>query len=196
MDSTPDQPVTPPEEPGDDAADVAEPVVPPESATPPEGATPPGIAPVAADAWPPPPPPPSGHPPIEQAPVNPYAAVPLPPGQWQQGPGSPGYGPGPWMPPAPTRKGLSFGAGLGIGIAIGIVAHVLGIVAMFAVLSTMNGDAGIIGLVWPFLLIAIAAVVMMFFRATRPYATGVLIIAAAMWLVIIGPCIMLLGGFS
>jgi hypothetical protein len=96
----------------------------------------------------------------------------------------------------PARKGLSFGAGLGIGLAIGVVAHVLGVLAMFAVLGTMNGDAGIIGLVWPFLLIAVAAIVMMFFRTTRSYATGIPIIAAAMWLVIIGPCIVLLGGFS
>jgi hypothetical protein len=107
-----------------------------------------------------------------------------------------GYAPGPWMPPAPARKGLSFGAGLGIGIAIGVVAHILGIIAMFASANVLNGSGGILALLWPFLLIAVAAIVMMFFRPTRSYATGILIIAAAMWLVIIGPCIVLLGGFS
>ncbi|MGB3374876.1 MAG: hypothetical protein WBA87_07035, partial [Microbacterium sp.] len=107
-----------------------------------------------------------------------------------------GYAPGAWTPPAPARKGLSFGAGLGIGIAIGVVAHVLGVVAMFASLSVVNGDGGVLVLLWPFLLIAIAAIVMMFFRPTRSFATGILIIAAAMWLVIIGPCIAILGGFN
>jgi hypothetical protein len=71
---------------------------------------------------------------------------------------------------------------------------VIGIVAMFASVNVVNSGGGILVLLWPFLLIAVAAIVMMFFRATRPYATGVLIIAAAMWLVIIGPCIVLLGG--
>lgn len=146
MDSTPDQPVPPPEDPRDGPA-----------------------------------------------PTNPYAGGhPVPaPGQ----PGRLGYAPGAWTPPVPARKGLSFGAGLGIGIAIGIVAHVLGVVAMFASAGAAGGAGGILVMLWPFLLIAVAAGVMMFFRATRSYATGTLIIAAAMWLVIIGPCIVLLGGF-
>ena|SRR5690606_2286581 len=197
MDSTPDQPGPDPEEPRDDAAPDPEPVVPPAEGTPPPGS---GT----------PPPPPPGYPPAGQPPANPYAGPPDhatgwpgQPGQWQQ-PAQPGqwqpdpmgYAPGAWTPPAPARKGLSFGAGLGIGLAIGVVAHILGIVAMFASLNILNGNGGVLTLLWPFLLIAVAAIVMMFFRPTRSYATGILIISAAMWLVIIGPCIVLLGGFS
>lgn len=107
-----------------------------------------------------------------------------------------GYVPGAWPPPAPARTGLSFGAGLGIGIAIGVVAHIIGIVLMFASIGVSSGDGGPLVLLWPFLLIALAAAVMMFFTATRSFATGILLIAAAMWLVIIGPCIAILGGFS
>lgn len=212
MDSTPDQPVTPPEEPDDGSAASPEQVVPPADATPPGAASIPGVS--GAQGAPPPPPP--GFPPIEQAPANPYAAdspVPPPgqpgqpgpwqqpaqPGQWQQSapgqppqPGPMGYAPGAWTPPTPARKGLSFGARLGIGLGIGVVAHVLGVGLMFASLEPLNGFGGVFGLLWPFVLIALAAGVMMFFRATRPFATGILIIAAAMWLVVIGPCVLLI----
>ncbi|SJN16691.1 hypothetical protein FM104_01040 [Microbacterium esteraromaticum] len=105
-----------------------------------------------------------------------------------------GYAPGPWQAtPPPPRKGLSFGAGLGIGIAIGVVAHALGVGAMFLGMSIVGGGTPIVFL-WPFILIALAAAVMMFFAKTRSFATGILIIAASMWLLIIGPCILLLTG--
>lgn len=126
--------------------------------------------------------------PATQPPVPP---TPLPqPGQ----PGPMGYAPGPWQAaPPPPRKGLSFGAGLGIGIAIGVVAHALGIGAMFLGISIAGGGTPLVFL-WPFILIALAAAVMMFFAKTRPFATGILIIAASMWLLIIGPCILILTG--
>lgn len=160
MDSTPDQPVPPPEEPHDPRQGPAVPPVPPQG---------PAIPPTP----------------------------PQQPGQWQQPwQPPPGYVPGAWTPPPTERKGLSFGAGLGIGIAIGAVAHLIGIFAMFASLDAVNSDAGLLMLLWPFVLIMLAAAVMMFFRVTRSYATGILIVAAALWLVIIGPCIALLGGFG
>lgn len=105
--------------------------------------------------------------------------------------------PGAWTPPEPARRGLSFGAGLGIGTAIGVVAHGIGVAAMFAFLEAFDGAGGLLGFLWPFLLIAVTAGVMMFFAPTRSFATGILIVAAGMWLVIIGPCIALvtsLGG--
>ncbi|BDZ40493.1 hypothetical protein [Microbacterium suwonense] len=71
-----------------------------------------------------------------------------------------------------------------------------GIVLMFSSLGALGGVGGMFGLLWPFLLIAVASIAMMFFAKTRSYATGILIIAAAMWLVIIGPCIVILGGLS
>lgn len=108
-----------------------------------------------------------------------------------------GYAPGSWQgPPVPPRKGLSFGAGLGIGIAIGVVAHIIGVVAMFATASAASGSGGPIVWLWPFILIAIAAIVMMFFPKTRSFATGILIIAASMWLLVIGPCIAILSGLG
>ncbi|MDT0158278.1 hypothetical protein Q9R19_11630 [Microbacterium sp. ARD32] len=141
--------------------------------------------------------------------ANPYAAAPgqpqpgwQQPGQSQPYPGQgqpypsqgqpyPGSHPAPgWQqhPGFPARKGLSFGARLGLGVAIGVVAHVVCLVLLFAIAAQFGLFAGLT----PFILLAVASVVGMFFRVTRPWATGVLIIAAAAWLIVLGPCIALI----
>lgn len=132
--------------------------------------------------------PPAGPPPPPGPPQGPPTGPPLPPGPptWPPTPGPAGE---------PPRKGLSFGAGLGIGLAIGLVAHILGIVAMFAIANLTGGDGGPMMWLWPFILIALTAGVLMFFPKTRSFATGILIIAASLWLLVIGPCIVLLSSF-
>lgn len=144
---------------------------------------------------------PSAEDPRESTADSPHPAAPFPhtPYPGAPYPGAPypgGHGSGGWTPPEPARRGLSFGAGLGIGTAIGVVAHGIGVAAMFAFLEALGGAGGLLGFLWPFLLIAAAAGVMMFFAPTRSFATGILIIAAAMWLVIIGPCIALVASLS
>jgi len=110
-------------------------------------------------------------------------------------PGAGQQPPGAAQPTAGT--GLSFGARLAIGIGIGLAAHVVGVAAVFAlapILSEMSDVLGPMTVLWPFVLIAVVGIVLMFFVRPRPYATGILIAAAAMWLIIIGPCIALLTG--
>ena len=48
------------------------------------------------------------------------------------------------------------------------------------------------GALWPFILVTIGAALLMLSKRWRRFATGVLIVAAAPWIVVIGPCIALL----
>nr|BFF10112.1 hypothetical protein GCM10025699_14150 [Microbacterium flavescens] len=50
------------------------------------------------------------------------------------------------------------------------------------------------GLLWPFILVPVLAGLLMFSQRWRRFATGVLIVSAATWLIVIGPCLGLLGG--
>ena len=83
----------------------------------------------------------------------------------------------------------SFGGGLAAGVGIGCGAFVAG---ALVILATLGMVASTVGFFWPFILIAIIAIVMMFFRRTRPIATGMLIVTAAMWIIVIGPCLALI----
>jgi hypothetical protein len=78
-------------------------------------------------------------------------------------------------------------------VGIGCGAYVLGGVLAFATISVIGN---IFGLLWPFVIIAIVAVALMFSPRTRPYGTGILIVTAAAWIIVLGPCVALLGGFG
>ena len=53
----------------------------------------------------------------------------------------------------------------------------------------VTGGGSGIGFFIPFMVIAVGAIVMMFFPQTRKLATGMLIIVAAAWLIVLGPCL-------
>ena len=74
---------------------------------------------------------------------------------------------------------------MGAGAGIGCGAHVLALFVAMGLLSV----GGVTGFLVPFVLIAVAAIVMMFFTKTRRFATGVLIIVAAVWIIVLGPCL-------
>ncbi len=197
MSNAPDDPDRPAGEPqGEPAGD------PPHAESPQEPAWETPVPPPPPEqTWhaPPPPPAPSpyaqpGHPgpyPAQQPYGQPTYGHPAgPPGQHP--PVAPGYAPSNGQGvPMPQRPGLSFGAKLAIGLGIGFAAHLLGVFAMLATMNALS-DLGFLAAVWPFVLIALATIVMMFFPRTRPFATGMLILAATLWLVIIGPCVVIL----
>ena len=104
---------------------------------------------------------------------------------------------GPAQGPAP-RKRPSLGAGVGIGFAalfVGGAAPDLRLTGPGLALRSWAGTSGIWGFLWPFILIVIVGVVLMFSQKWRRFATGYLIVAAAFWLIVLGPCIALLSGF-
>src|SRR5690625_48655 len=115
------------------------------------------------------PPPGYGPPPVQP-----------PPGYYPQ----PGYAPPPGYYPPHQRTGLSFGVqlaiGIGIGLGLGVITFIFVLSAAFThpVLATVAA-----------LTIPLAAVVALFFQATRGYATGILIMLAASWVTAIGPCL-------
>jgi len=86
-------------------------------------------------------------------------------------------------PPEPAAPGGP--PGIGPGIATGCGLHVLALTLMVFGLGAFSA----LGFVWPFVLVALAAAVLMFWKPWRRFATGILIVAAAMWLVFIGPCL-------
>ena len=51
---------------------------------------------------------------------------------------------------------------------------------------------GFFGALWPFILVTVGAALLMISKRWRRFATGVLIVSAAAWIVVIGPCIALL----
>ncbi|GAA1509623.1 hypothetical protein [Agromyces terreus] len=99
--------------------------------------------------------------------------------------------PGAPAPGAP-KPGLGTGVGIGVGTGIGCGASLLALILM--VLTGFAGwGASFLGLTWPFLLLGLVSIVLLLFKRTRPIAIGMLIIAAAVWIVFLGPCIALLG---
>ena len=88
---------------------------------------------------------------------------------------------------------MSFGAGVGTGVGIGCGAYAIGGVVVFATLGIIGS---VLGWLWPFVIIAAVAIVMMFFPRTRAIATGILIVSAAAWLTVIGPCLLLVTGMT
>ena len=98
--------------------------------------------------------------------------------------------PEPPSPPEPPGPGRT--PGIGAGVATGCGLHVLALTFIIAVL----GAYSVFGFVWPFALVAVAAAVLMFWKRWRRFATGILIVAAASWLVFIGPCIGLMASWA
>lgn len=153
----------------------------------------PGVDPAPGDEHPPAavvppaPPPGAGFPP--PVPPAPYPAA-MPPGMYPAAPPGPEQGP-------PPRKRPSLGAGVGIGFAALFVAVLLLIFGSPVVgwLYELGWDIGIFGFLWPFILIVVVGVVLMFSQKWRRFATGYLIVTAAFWLIVLGPCIALLSGF-
>ena len=144
----------------------------PEDPTPPDGetdaATPAEETP-SGEAAPPPP-------------AAPYAAwaPPTPPGQAPPTQGYAGYGA---VPPidAPPEKRPSVGAGIGIGFVLQLAGVVLFLLTLFMIPYPVL-------MLWPFILITVGFAALLFSKKWRRFATGVLIVAAAMWIVVIGPC--------
>ncbi|GEP48118.1 hypothetical protein FVP74_12335 [Microbacterium saccharophilum] len=137
--------------------------------------------------------PPDPGPPL---PPDPGPPVP-PPGYGAPPPGSVGLPPGYGVPPTPP------GPGIGLGTLAGVGLFILGVVLFFATGSMMPatdgsvfGGAAFILPFWPFFVIPLLTALLYFLPAWRRFATGVLIIFAAMWIVLVGPCIVLIGGMS
>jgi len=78
-------------------------------------------------------------------------------------------------------------AGVGAFIVSAIIAT--GIVIGSLGVTYGNGMAPLIGVAVTFLIAPIAAIVMLFFPRTRPGAAGILIIFAAGWILLVGPCV-------
>ncbi|WP_344059842.1 hypothetical protein [Microbacterium pumilum] len=109
----------------------------------------------------------------------------------------------PPVPPAPPQGQSPFEQqppeekdsrpGVGPGVATGCGLQVLAVILFFL-------TAGIIpsffGALWPFILFTIGAALLMLSRRWRRFATGALIVAAATWIVVIGPCIAIINGFG
>jgi hypothetical protein len=98
------------------------------------------------------------------------------------------------IPPIPPGAGVQPGAkddrpGVGPGIATGCGLQVLAFV-LFSLTAGVIGT--FFGLVWPFVLVTVASAGLMFSRRWRRFATGALIVCAATWIIVIGPCIALL----
>lgn len=122
--------------------------------------------------------------------ADPFAAAPHTPKNANR-PSAPGEGSaageiGPYHHPAPS--GLSFGAKLAIGIVIGVF---LAILLLFGVLF-IGVAAGLEAGLFIALLVPSVIGALMFSEKIKPYATGILIILAATWLIIIGPCLLII----
>ncbi|MFJ6678269.1 hypothetical protein ACIQLK_03965 [Microbacterium sp. NPDC091382] len=82
---------------------------------------------------------------------------------------------------------------MGIGAGIGCGAYVLGGLLAIGLISV-----GLIGFLAPFVIIAVVGIALMFSARTRGIGTGILIVTAAAWILVLGPCVALLspGGFA
>lgn len=101
--------------------------------------------------------------------------------------------PGPVAPgqPTPGEPAPRKPPGIGIGVLSGCGAHVLATIAAFALLYT-----GTLGFFLPFIIVGVAGIVLLCIPRTRRFGTGVLIVAASVWIVWLGPCVALMGGFG
>jgi hypothetical protein len=181
----------PPEDPSPD--DPLAPDQPPDPVTPDQPTTPYGPRPGEPSAAPPPGPPASPYtpPPI---PPGPLSAVPAPYGV--PPPDSPAPPPGSydvWPPDEPSATPRSARPGVGAGVATGCGLQVLAVILFFATSALMFN---FLGALWPFILVTVGSALLMLSPRWRRFATGALIVCAATWIIAIGPCIALLGGFG
>lgn len=129
--------------------------------------------------------PPSADP--GQPPPGPYAGHPGPPAA----PDAPS-GDAP-SAPLPGAEGPSIGFGVGIGCGGVALTALLGFGLMMSALSTMSTSAGWV-LMAPTVLLGLVAIGLMFSPKLRNVGLGILIIVACAFLLVIGPCSMILLG--
>jgi hypothetical protein len=172
------------------APEQAEPAAPtaPEPAAPAPG-SPQGYAPA----------PPGYGPPPGSVPAQGYAP---PPGWGQQPPGTAAYGapgtyPGSGLPASAVPAGAQPPTGpkrppLWAGLLSGVGLQIAGLVVMLMLLSvtfSLSGNGAVFIMLLPFIVLLVGPALLMISWRWRRFATGVLIISAATWLVIIGPCL-------
>ncbi len=98
------------------------------------------------------------------------------------------------MPAGPPPAPKDGRPGMGVGVATGCGLQVLAAILFFATLALAFN---FFGALWPFIVITVGAALLMISRRWRRFATGVLIVSAATWIIVIGPCVGLMtGGLS
>jgi len=75
---------------------------------------------------------------------------------------------------------------VGAGVGIAFVAYFVGLVLF---MGTVSAIPYALLKLWPFILIAVLAALLLFSRRWRRFATGMLIVSAALWIIVIGPCV-------
>jgi hypothetical protein len=134
-------------------------------------------------------PPPEGEQPEPLKPYVPPREPYVPPQDPRVPP--PAMSPAPHEPPAAPAK--PEGPGVAAGVGTGCAVHILGVALIFLTSLAMYGVWGILG---PFILIAVVAGLLMIWPNLRRFAAGMLIVVAAAWITVLGPCVALLTGFS
>ncbi len=137
-------------------------------------------------------------PPVEpvEPPVEPIAPPPAP------GPVASPYSPPPQageptaapptaFPPGPAPEPAKTGPGVWAGVGTGCGLQILGVLIFLALIGT---GTSLFGWLWPFIAIPAAAAVLLIFKNLRRFATGILIVSAAMWIIVLGPCLALMTG--
>jgi hypothetical protein len=76
-------------------------------------------------------------------------------------------------------------------VATGCGLQVLAVILFFLTGGLMMG---FLGSLWPFILVTVGSALLMLSKRWRRFATGALIVCAATWIVVIGPCIAILSG--
>ena len=74
---------------------------------------------------------------------------------------------------------------VGAGVGIAFVAYFVGLILVMGTISAIPYP---LLKVWPFILITVLAALLLFSKRWRRFATGMLIVSAALWVVVIGPC--------
>jgi hypothetical protein len=107
--------------------------------------------------------------------------------------------PGSYFPPASDQPAVDAEAsapspadapskppGVWLGLLAGCGMQILGLV-IFMTMVTLTTN--LFGALWGFMLFTVAAIALMFSKRWRRFATGILIISAATWIIVIGPCL-------
>jgi hypothetical protein len=79
------------------------------------------------------------------------------------------------------------GAKIGIGSGIGCVSYIVALVLFMGTMSALSQAGGAAYFVF-FGIPLLVGVGLLFARKTRGFGVGILIISAAAWLVVLGPC--------
>jgi hypothetical protein len=79
-------------------------------------------------------------------------------------------------------------AGLLVGFALQLVGLFVTL-ALLTVTFSMSGSGGIFLLLLPFIVLLVGPALLMISWRWRRFAAGMLIISAAVWLIVIGPCL-------